>query len=246
MRIETVYDMYWRGIMKRKTLVFILFGIISLMLLTGCKSSHRKGYADIGNLTLEQLQLPEENEEIAVLYTNYGEIKIRLFEDAAPKAVMNFKELIRNGTYNEKTFFRIRKDDFIISGVPEGSSIWGSEFEDEFSLNHRNLRGAVSMANRGENTNTNGFFIVKRNYLEEDIKDILDEMTEVDGFPKDVIKAYKKLGGLPELDFKHTVLGQVFYGLDVVDKIADTDVDSDFKPLEDIIIEKAELIIYHK
>ncbi len=42
-----------------------------------------------------------------------------------------------------------------------GESIWGKAFEDEFSDELYNLRGAVSMANAGPNTNGSQFFIVQ-------------------------------------------------------------------------------------
>ena len=42
-----------------------------------------------------------------------------------------------------------------------GESIWGGSFEDEFSDKLRNVRGALSMANAGPNTNGSQFFIVQ-------------------------------------------------------------------------------------
>lgn len=42
-----------------------------------------------------------------------------------------------------------------------GESIWGESFEDEFSTEAFNLRGALSMANAGPNTNGSQFFIVQ-------------------------------------------------------------------------------------
>ena len=45
-------------------------------------SKHKIGY---------QMELPEEGEEIAVIDTNYGTMKVRLFAQAAPKTVYNFK-----------------------------------------------------------------------------------------------------------------------------------------------------------
>ena len=41
-----------------------------------------------------------------------------------------------------------------------GESIYGGSFEDEFSNELFNLRGALSMANAGPNTNGSQFFIV--------------------------------------------------------------------------------------
>ena len=44
-----------------------------------------------------QTESPKRGEEIAVMKTNMGEIKIRLFPAHAPKAVENFKTHAKNG-----------------------------------------------------------------------------------------------------------------------------------------------------
>ena len=40
------------------------------------------------------------------------------------------------------------------------------------------------------------------------------------------------------------MFGQVFEGMDIVDKIAATSVDGNSKPTEDVVIEKAEIVKY--
>ena len=63
-----------------------------------------------------QLAVPGKGEEICVLTTDYGEIKIRFFPEAAPKAVYNFKALALNGYYDGLTFHRVI-DNFMIQVI---------------------------------------------------------------------------------------------------------------------------------
>ncbi|KAI0025500.1 hypothetical protein F4780DRAFT_768315 [Xylariomycetidae sp. FL0641] len=100
----------------------------------------------------------------AVLHTNYGDIQIRLFPDVAPKAVENFVTHSKRGYYNGTIFHRVIKKFMIQGGDPlgdgtGGESIWGKEFEDEFSTLKHDKPYTVSMANAGPNTNGSQFFI---------------------------------------------------------------------------------------
>ena len=51
--------------------------------------------------------------------------------------------------------------------------------------------------------------------------------------PGNVEEKYKEIGGLPELDGRYTVLGQVYEGMDVVKKIAEQETDDDDAPVSD-------------
>ena len=193
---------------------------------------------------LEQLKDPVKGEEIAVLKTNHGVIKLRLFEQAAPKAVENFKTHIKNGYYDGVTFHRIIDEFMIQGGDPTGTgmgeeSIWNKGFEDEFDMNFRNIRGALSMANAGPNTNGSQFFIVQKGPVEADIVKQMRSLGEKNGYPDEVVDVYENLGGTYWLDGKHTVFGQVFEGMDVVDEIASQPRNAMDKPLKDVVIEKA-------
>lgn len=192
-----------------------------------------------------QTDAPKAGETLAVLKTNMGDIKIRLFPDFAPKAVENFKTHAQNGYYNGLIFHRVINDFMIQGGDPTGSgmggeSIWGESFEDEFTPELHNLRGAVSMANAGPNTNGSQFFIVQAKNVPDDMIDQLETAPE-ELFPNDCVRAYEKIGGTPWLDYKHTVFGQVVDGLEVVDSIAAVKVDFfQNKPLQDVVIETVE------
>ncbi len=97
----------------------------------------------------------------ATLQTTEGTIVLELFDDDAPKTVENFRKLSREGFYDGITFHRVIPDFMIQSGCPKGDGTGGPgyEFDDE-SNNHRVVRGALAMANRGPNTNGSQFFIV--------------------------------------------------------------------------------------
>ena len=181
---------------------------------------------------------------VAIMHTNMGDIHIKLFADKAPKTVKNFVTHAKNGYYNGLIFHRVIND-FMIQGGDHtgtgmgGESIYGSSFEDEFDPSLHNLRGALSMANAGPNTNGSQFFIVQAKTVPDNMIDQMRSMP--DSFPEDIVDFYEKNGGTPWLDFRHTVFGQVFDGMDTVDKIAATEVGAADKPVEDVIINSIEI-----
>lgn len=152
--------------MKVKRSIFGIALIVGLVLcFTACSgNSDGRIRPDDGKKIGYQLDAPSEGEDVAVLTTTMGTIKMRLFPDAAPKAVENFKGLIQKGYYNGFIFHRVIKDFMIQTGDPTGTgtggqSIWNKAFDDEFNSNLLNIRGAVAMANSGKNTNGSQFFI---------------------------------------------------------------------------------------
>lgn len=199
---------------------------------------------------LNQLQKPMNKEEIAIIKTNLGDIKIRLFPEVAPKAVENFTTHSRDGYYDGISFHRVISNFMIQGGDPDGtgrggSSIWGKPFEDEFSPEYRNIRGALSMANAGPGTNGSQFFIVQKNDIEKDIIEQMKDLGQDKGYSEDVVKAYEENGGTFWLDGKHTVFGHVFDGMEVVDRIAGVSVGRNDMPKEPVMIMTIE-ITQHK
>ena len=98
-----------------------------------------------------------------------------------------------------------------------GESIWGKEFENEVSDKMFNFNGAMAMANAGPDTNGSQFFIVQAS----SIPDGYDALMQQSGFPQEAIDKYNEVGGAPWLDGSYTVFGQVFDGMDVVNKIVE-------------------------
>jgi len=152
-----------------------------------------------------------------------------------------------------------------------GDSCWGGSFEDEFDASLGNLYGSLAMANSGVDTNGSQFFINQNKSLADTIvslrksyeahKDLLSQDTFEEYFAwkygidhnkltTEVLTAYETHGGNIHLDGPlqadggHTVFGQVFKGMDVVDAIAAVATDADDKPLEEVSIVSIEWINY--
>ena len=131
----------------------------------------------------------------AIIKTNKGDMSFNLMPEVAPKTVENFATHAKNGYYDGLIFHRVIKDFMIQGGDPTGTgmggeSIWGKNFEDEFSIEARNYYGALSMANAGPNTNGSQFFIVQAKNVDPQLLAQMEDLQD-NGFPREVIDTYK-------------------------------------------------------
>ena len=195
-------------------------------------------------LHFPQLDLENVEGPIATIKTNHGDLVVKLFPEHAPKTVANFIGLAKDGYYDGIIFHRIIKDFMIQGGDPTGTgmggqSIYGESFEDEFSEELYNLRGALSMANAGPNTNGSQFFVVQNVNFPYSAKELARG-----GWPEAIAERYAENGGTPHLDRRHTVFGQLVdqASYDVLDKIAAVETGAQDKPLDDVIIESIEVV----
>lgn len=148
--------------------------------------------------------------------TTLGVIEFAL-SNKTPLTTENFVRLSASGYYDGIIFHRVIEGFMIQGGDPTGTgrggdSIWGKSFKDEFDPSLKNVRGMISMANAGRNTNGSQFFIITA--------------ADVSG----------------HLDNKHSVFGEVTLGMDVVDQIESVATDRNDRPLEDVVILKAEVL----
>ena len=194
-------------------------------------------------LHFPQVDIETVEGPIATIKTNHGDMRIKLFPDHAPKTVANFIALSKDGYYDGVIFHRIIKDFMIQGGDPTGTgmggeSIYGESFEDEFSEELYNVRGALSMANAGPNTNGSQFFIVQNQHLPYSKKEIARG-----GWPEPIAEIYAEQGGTPHLDRRHTVFGQLAdeASYEVLDAIAGVETGAMDKPGDDVVIETIEI-----
>lgn len=144
-----------KGILTKKTTMFIIIGLIVVLIL-------------IGSFTGKNNNTNMDNKKVK-LETNYGDIVIELYGDM-PITAGNFEKLVSEGFYDGVIFHRIIPDFMIQGGDPTGTGMGGPGYKikDEFNDNNANDRGTISMANAGPNTGGSQFFInlVDNNFLD--------------------------------------------------------------------------------
>lgn len=196
---------------------------------------------DYVKLGKEALEKPKKGETIAIINVkNFGEIKLKFYKEEAPKAVENFLTHAKNGYYNGQIFHRVINEFMIQGGDPTGTgtggeSIWKEAFGKEVSLKRFPFRGSLAMASVSgvEKSLGSQFFITQAKYKEQ-----IYNQLKLANAPESILKAYKEYGGYPSLFLQYTVFGQVYEGMDVVDKIAAVETnEANDKPKTDVVIE---------
>lgn len=258
----------------KKIVSFLTLMLILLFILTGCgeektnnntvnKTSNKitntsniaqnktkedsKVSVDFKQAAQKQMAKPEAGETVVIIHIkDYGAVKVKFFEEVAPKAVENFVTHAKEGYYNGVTFHRVINQFMIQGGDPEGTgmggeSIWRTDFEEELSPELVPYRGSLCMASRGlENSPSLGsqFFITQAEY-----NDQMASYMQGYGYPSDLLEEYKNYGGYLSLYQQYTVFGQVYEGMEIVDRIAAVETDESDKPVEDVVIERMEVML---
>ena len=233
--------------------------ILSLLLLCGCAGS-RYPVPDRSEVesTERQFTQPSDGDLIAIFTTSLGEVRVVLYPDAAPMAVYNFVGLARSGYYDNTIIWRseygfaVQGGDATCTGSG-GSTIYADNpipLEADSSLRH--YAGALCAATtKGDpNSGQSQFYFVTA--LPDSVDEEMQAQLTENGYTEAQVAAYAAAGGLPYLDNTDTVFGQVYEGMDVVDKMAcvDTVLDEEendtFRPTEEdtITIEKVTIANY--
>ena len=134
--------------------------------------------------------------KIAEIHTKKGVMKIKFFEEDAPKAVKNFIDLSEKGFYDGLIFNRVIPNFMIQGGCPNGIGNGGPGYKIDCELTGPNQihdKGVISMAHAGRNTGGSQFFICHNR---------------------------KRTSGL---DGVHTAFGKVTEGLEIIDLIRQDD-----------------------
>lgn len=193
-----------------------------------------------------------------VLYTNKGNIRLKLYDDT-PLHRENFLKLVRSRYYDGILFHRVIEKFMIQAGDPNskhandtaklGNGGPGYTVPSEIKSIHFHKKGVLAAARTGDQVNPerassgSQFYIVQGRVFTDSGLDSV-ETYRLNGrkIPAHHREVYKAIGGAPHLDQSYTIFGEVLAGLDIVDSIAAAKTSRADRPLKNLIIKKARLI----
>lgn len=157
----------------------------------------------------------------AIIETSMGGIEVEIFQNKVPEMAKNFMELAKAGKYDGVPFHRVIKGFMIQTGDFEkkdgtgGHSYKGpgTELAGEYGKKLSNVRGTLSYANRGPDTNGSQFFI---------------NLTDNSFLDHDKVP----------LTSQHPVFGKVVKGMEVVDAISKVETGKNDRPKEEVLMIK--------
>lgn len=178
--------------------------------------------------------------------TEHGDCFIKLYNET-PQHRDNFIKLTEKGTYNGTLFHRVIKDFMIQGGDPDskkaikgallGEGTVGYTVPAEFrdSLFHKKGVLAAARDNNPEKASSGSqFYLVQGKKFTDEQLDAVEKNRLKFKIPEWQREIYKSLGGSPHLDRNYTVYGEVVKGMDLIDKIAVIETDSNNRPLADV------------
>lgn len=196
----------------------------------------------------QNIQIKPPVDCLVEIQTSHGNMLVKLF-DETPKHRDNFLKLAEQGFYNDLLFHRVIEG-FMLQGgdpnsrsaekgVPLGMGGPGYTVDAEFKDGLIHIKGALAAARTGDDVNPekrssgSQFYIVQGRKVSSDMLDTF-EAQKGKRYNRDQRQAYEEFGGTPFLDYEYTVFGRVIEGLDVIDKIAESETGRADRPLEDV------------
>lgn len=226
------------------------------------KKKKKKGKTfNLPSITLSQKNVEEvlrdydkaHPESIVMIYTRMGNLKLKLYKET-PLHRANFIRLTKIKYFDRTQFHRVVKD-FMIQGGGGGGlhRIKLKEIIGSYRVPHEiqskcffHKRGALATARIYENnpmkrSNPYNFYIVQGSKYNAPTLNHMAQKEKMNFTPAQM-QAYTSIGGVPSLDGKHTVFGELLTGFDVLDKIAAVKTKKSEWPAEDIIIDSVRVV----
>jgi peptidyl-prolyl cis-trans isomerase B (cyclophilin B) len=224
-------------------LLLLLFLCLFALACKGKKERLKLPPLNNQNVRAELEKFGRENPETVVLIsTSLGEIKVKLYKET-PLHRANFIRLVKMGFYDKTVFHRVLKNATVQGGNSRETKMPIGDYTVPTEINPRfcHKRGALAMARYDDEFNPTRASSADNFYIVQGTRTDAEELHEIEAlrhfrYSPEQIKTYTTIGGMPSLDMKYTVFGEVIEGMDVVDKIANVPVDTNDWPDQDVFI----------
>ena len=225
-------------------MLIISVAMVSIIIFLNSFGGGKKVKLDATKATTTQLETPKNGQEIAIIKTNMGDMKVALYTEYAPKAVENFVSLAKSGYYNGTYIFQDEPTVYFIGGGKnkDGSGGEKKTMDNEITANLWPFKGSLCSIGDGD-TNCSGNKIMFVNSIE--FTDKIKEQMKSASKNEKLTNAFINNGGIPNFVGQYTVFAQTYEGMDVFEKISAVSSDKNTKqPSQDIIIESVEISTY--
>lgn len=178
--------------------------------------------------------------------TEYGNMTFELY-NSTPAHRDNFVKLVSEGFYDDLLFHRVIRGFMIQGGDPQsknapqgqrlGTGGPGYTLPAEIGAPH--FKGTLAAARTPDGINPERQSSGSQFYITQGRVYGADELNRI-GQAKGIqyseaqIAKYAEIGGTPQLDMDYTVFGEITDGMDVIDKIASVQTQSDDRPVQDV------------
>lgn len=187
----------------------------------------------------------------AKIVTNYGTIIVELY-DGTPLHRDNFVKLANEHFFDSLLFHRVIKNFVLQAGDPVSKNANDTAQLGEGDLGYTvpaeifpekyfHKRGALGMArddNPAKASSACQFYIVTGRIANDSIFNKAKERTGGYEIGEEHKKVYRSIGGIPHLDSRYTVFGEVLKGIEVADKISAVLTDKNNRPIKEVRIKK--------
>jgi peptidyl-prolyl cis-trans isomerase B (cyclophilin B) len=194
---------------------------------------------------------------VAIITTDYGQIRAQLYPEYAPETVANFRRLSDSGYYDGTFVYKIQKDIYLAGGckyndgsLPDGYNKDDECIEPEISKDLWPFKGSFMSCGFTRTSFWEGKQIIysgSRYMVAGSIEytdEIKNELLEGKQNTK-IEEAFIEYGGIPNASQQMTIFAQTYEGFDVLDKLLSLESDAEtYKPVQDIEIIKTEVCTY--
>lgn len=229
-----------------KKIFAALIAAFMAITLAGCSSAPPNGMMsyDFKSMSMNFIQLspPKDGDKIAIIDTDYGEIRVVLYEQYAPQKVQSFIDNVNDGVYDDMDVKGVQNDTYFLTGGFENSKgqYIGRTKNDELLANEYTpelwpFRGSLLGFSERAGFNDARWFMCwdddenltpdAVNELKSGAVSIKDE--EQRGKMLALFDKFYEAGGVFGMAGECTIFGQTYLGFDVVEKLTHIPADDE-------------------